>query len=291
LIPTLVVAPLFMNQGVEFGVIAQAGMAFATLLGAFSLVITQFQTISSYASVVTRLGEFLRASKAATTPGTTSRIRFSAASDHFACSELTLYATDTEGKVLVRNLNASFVAGKRVLVNGSNQAARVALFGAAAGLHEAGAGTIVRPPPEKLVFLPERPYLVSSTLRELLVPSGSSRRIDDDEISGIIRELGLESAVKEHGGLDTARHWMEILSLDEQQRLSIARAILAKPDFALLDQLDLALGDAEHERVLKLFAGHGITCVSFGDRPPEASQYDARLDLNDDGSWKWMDLR
>jgi putative ATP-binding cassette transporter len=61
LIPTLIVAPLFMRHGVEFGVIAQAGMAFATLLGAFSLVITQFQAISSYASVITRLGEFVHA--------------------------------------------------------------------------------------------------------------------------------------------------------------------------------------------------------------------------------------
>jgi vitamin B12/bleomycin/antimicrobial peptide transport system ATP-binding/permease protein len=61
LIPTLVVAPLFMSHGVEFGVIAQAAMAFSTLLGAFSLVITQFQAISSYASVITRLGEFIHA--------------------------------------------------------------------------------------------------------------------------------------------------------------------------------------------------------------------------------------
>jgi vitamin B12/bleomycin/antimicrobial peptide transport system ATP-binding/permease protein len=61
LIPILIVAPLFMRQGVEFGVIAQASMAFATLLGAFSLVVTQFQAISSYASVVTRLGEFVHA--------------------------------------------------------------------------------------------------------------------------------------------------------------------------------------------------------------------------------------
>jgi vitamin B12/bleomycin/antimicrobial peptide transport system ATP-binding/permease protein len=63
LIPTLIVAPLFMRHGVEFGVIAQAGMAFATLLGAFSLVVTQFQAISSYASVITRLGEFVHASE------------------------------------------------------------------------------------------------------------------------------------------------------------------------------------------------------------------------------------
>ena len=63
LIPVLIVAPLFINRQVEFGVIGQAAMAFATLLGAFSLVINQFQAISSYASVVTRLGEFVEAAE------------------------------------------------------------------------------------------------------------------------------------------------------------------------------------------------------------------------------------
>jgi putative ATP-binding cassette transporter len=59
LIPVLIVAPLFIRGEVEFGVIGQSAMAFATLLGAFSLIITQFQAISSYASVVARLSEFV----------------------------------------------------------------------------------------------------------------------------------------------------------------------------------------------------------------------------------------
>ncbi|MCU0778032.1 MAG: ABC transporter transmembrane domain-containing protein [Akkermansiaceae bacterium] len=59
LIPVLIVAPMFIRSEVEFGVIGQSAMAFATLLGAFSLIITQFQAISSYASVVARLSEFV----------------------------------------------------------------------------------------------------------------------------------------------------------------------------------------------------------------------------------------
>ncbi len=58
LIPVLLVAPLFIDGKVEFGVIGQSAMAFAALLGAFSLIVTQFQAISSYASVVARLSEF-----------------------------------------------------------------------------------------------------------------------------------------------------------------------------------------------------------------------------------------
>jgi putative ATP-binding cassette transporter len=59
LIPVLLVAPMFIRREVEFGVIGQAAMAFATLLGAFSLIITQFQAISAYASVLLRLAEFV----------------------------------------------------------------------------------------------------------------------------------------------------------------------------------------------------------------------------------------
>ena len=58
LIPVLLVAPLFIDGEVEFGVIGQSAMAFAMLLGAFSLIVNQFQAISSYASVVARLSEF-----------------------------------------------------------------------------------------------------------------------------------------------------------------------------------------------------------------------------------------
>ena len=71
LIPVLIVAPLFIRREVEFGVIGQSAMAFATLLGAFSLIITQFQAISAYASVILRLGEFVEAAEkcAAEEPG------------------------------------------------------------------------------------------------------------------------------------------------------------------------------------------------------------------------------
>lgn len=70
LIPVFIVAPMFIDGKVEFGVIGQSAMAFATLLGAFSLVITQFQAISSYASVVARLSEFVEHAEKSEARGT-----------------------------------------------------------------------------------------------------------------------------------------------------------------------------------------------------------------------------
>ena len=55
IIPALLIAPLFMLGDVEFGVITQSTMAFATLLGAFSLIVTQFQSISAFTAVTARL--------------------------------------------------------------------------------------------------------------------------------------------------------------------------------------------------------------------------------------------
>ena len=61
LIPILVIAPAFMRGEIEFGVITQSAMVFTTLVAAFSLVVTQFQSLSTYAAVVSRLGSLLDA--------------------------------------------------------------------------------------------------------------------------------------------------------------------------------------------------------------------------------------
>jgi vitamin B12/bleomycin/antimicrobial peptide transport system ATP-binding/permease protein len=52
LIPALIIAPLFIRGEIQFGVIMQSAMAFSQLLGAFSLIVNQFQSISSFAAVV-----------------------------------------------------------------------------------------------------------------------------------------------------------------------------------------------------------------------------------------------
>jgi hypothetical protein len=54
----------------------------------------------------------------------------------------------------------SFAHGMNALIAGPNDAAKVALFRATAGMWERGTGRIVRPEPEGILFLPERPYVL-----------------------------------------------------------------------------------------------------------------------------------
>jgi putative ATP-binding cassette transporter len=57
IIPALIIAPAFIRGEVEFGVITQSALAFSTLVAAFSLIVTQYQSLSSFAAVVERLGD------------------------------------------------------------------------------------------------------------------------------------------------------------------------------------------------------------------------------------------
>jgi putative ATP-binding cassette transporter len=56
LVPILIVAPRYLRGEVEFGVVTQSAMAFAQILGAFSIIVAQFQALSAFAAVIRRLG-------------------------------------------------------------------------------------------------------------------------------------------------------------------------------------------------------------------------------------------
>src|SRR2546428_9684084 len=232
IIPALVVAPLFIRGEVEFGVITQSAMAFSTLVGALSLVVPEFRSISSFAAVVSRLGSLAEAMEHVGSPAA-AHIDVHEDETRVAYERLTLRSPGNDD-VLVRELSVSVPRGTRVLIVGPNDAAKVAWCRATAGIWENGRGRIVRPGLDAILFLPERPYLPPGTLRDVLVRTGRAD-IGDEQIATLLHGLGLESVLERTGGLDVERDWDDALSLGEQQLLSVARVVLATPRFASLD--------------------------------------------------------
>ena len=284
IIPALVVAPLFIRGEVEFGVITQSAMAFSTLVGALSLVVTQFQSISSFAAVVTRLGSLADAMEQVQSPAAAS-IDVGEDEARVAYERLTLLVPGSD-HVLVRELSVSVPRGTRLLIVGPNEAAKVALFRATAGIWESGRGRIVRPGLDAILFLPERPYLPPGTLREVLVRTGRED-IGDEQIASSLHGLGLESVLERTGGLDVERDWDDALSLGEQQLLSVARVVLATPRFVFLERPRTALGSEQVDRILSLLSERSITYLTLGDGGDGLDDYDAVLELAGDGGWTW----
>ena len=267
--------------------ITQSAMAFSHLLGAFSLVVTQFQPISSYAVVLARLsalGESVEQVSARHASG----IGFEDGGAGLAWEELTVRSPH-DGSILVEGLSLTVPPGVRTLVGGANEAARNALFRATAGLWSAGTGRVVRP--ASILFLPERPYVPPGTLRQALLESPREHELPDADLLAALSALGVQNLVARAGGLDVERDWDDQLSIDEQQLLSLARVLLAAPRFAVLDRPALVLGPERAAHALALLATASITTVTFASDPALADQHDARLELFDDGRWTWTSLR
>jgi putative ATP-binding cassette transporter len=285
-IPIFIVAPLFIRGQVEFGVISQSAMAFSHVIGAFSLVVTQFQQISSYAVVMARLsalGEGVERLE------TAARIEMEESGDELEYQQLSLRSPH-DGRVLVANLSARLAVGTRTLVSGDGEAS-IALFRATAGLWDAGEGRIVRPSSEEILLLTERPYLPPGTLRQALAGTGRGQDPADARILDVLRNLGLERALEKVGGLDVERDWHELLSLGEQQMLSFARVALAAPRYAVLDRPETVLGAEAVGLALDFLARRAITLVTFASDPALADRHDLRLSLTGDGAWRMEPLR
>jgi len=288
IIPALIVAPLYIREEVEFGVITQSAMAFAQLLGAFSLIVTQFQSISSFAAVLARLNALNDAFQQAHAP-TPAGIEVREESGRLAYEHLTLHSP-RDGRVLVADLSITIARGTRLLVLGSDDTAKVALFRATASMWDAGVGRIIRPGLEDILFLPERPYMPPGTLREGLVRTRHDADVSDERIVNTLHELGLDAVLKRAGGLDVEKDWDDILSLGEQQQLAFARLILAAPTCAFLHRISTALNAAQICPMLRIVARHGITYVTFGTAEDDPSCYDVVLQLGPGGSWEWKPL-
>ncbi len=285
LIPALIVAPLFIRGKVEFGVITQSAFAFTQLLGAFSLIINQFQAISTFAAVTARLSAMVGAVDKRL-PGAHTATEVDGVDGRIAYDGLTLFSPEA-GQEILKNLTADIPGGTKVLVVGSNEAARNALFRATAGIWPDEAGTLVRPPLDKISFLPQRPYLPPGTLRDVLVRTGREKDITDDQIATALHGLGLDSIQLRAGGLDTEQDWSAFLSLGEQQLLALTRMIFARPAVAVLDRVTASVKPSQLREVLRRLDENSIPYIIFAEDAESVELYDAVLAIDSDGGWTW----
>ena len=284
IIPTLIIAPLFIRGKVEFGVVTQSAMAFAQLLGAFSLIVNQFQSISSFAAVIARLSELVGAVEKGRSSARTP-VAVVVDDRYIRYEGLTLFSP--EGGEVLKNLNADIPRGTRVLVVGPNETGRIALFRATAGIWPSGVGTLTRPTLDALFFLPQRPYLPPGTLRDLLLRTGREQVINDDQITAALCDAGLDSIEARAGGLDSEHDWSAILSLGEQQLLALTRLILARPAFAMLDRVNAALKPAQVRHALRRLDENAITYITLAEDAESVELYDAVLEIDAEGGWSW----
>jgi len=303
IIPALIIAPLFIDGKVEFGVITQSAIAFTQLLGAFSIIVNQFQSISSYTAVLARLGALAEARESAKAEEEAAPIAFSHEEGRIVYSGLTL-RSPRSGRVLINDLSVTFPQGTHVLVRGRDETARSALFLGTVGLWDVAEGRIGRPSLEQILLVTELPYLPPGTLRELLMrpwPEAplpwrqnlSDVQVPEEQIMETLAALKIETMVNGFGGLDQRQHWENILPLDQQQMLVLARVLLSQPCFVFLDRPSSTLSPERVDLILGLLKERSIPYVTFeGDESSlNMDRYDAVLEIKEGGTWEFKSAK
>lgn len=284
IIPALMIAPLFISGNKEFGVITQSTMAFATLVGAFSLIVTQFQSISAFTAVVARLHTLSDAIEK-TQRTALCMIEVEESPDRVVYENVTIHSADWS-RLLISELNMEITRGSRWLVVGKDDAPKVALFRATAGVWSCGDGRIIRPNLDDILFLPERPYIPPGTLREALLRTGMELITPDSEIMEVLEKLGLRDVVTHANGLDTNQDWDDLLSIGEQHLLSVSRIFLAKPAFVFLDRPGSALAKNQIASILDMLKEQGTGVVILSKNGESRLRYDAVLEIMPNGAWE-----
>jgi putative ATP-binding cassette transporter len=284
LVPLLVTAPLYIQGRIEFGMVAQAQLAFPFVMGAFSLLVKEFQRISTMGAVIERLGSFCEVLEAESAEARKSQIEVTEDDTRVAFERLTLL-TPGDGRLLVKELSLEVPRGRRLLILGPSGSGRTTLLRAAAGLWTAGQGRVVRPPADDSLFLPQRPYVRAGTLRDQFLYGLRADGLTDARILAVLEKMGAAAILQREGGLDAERDWANTLSLGEQQQVAFARLLLAAPRFAFLDEATSALDGKTARALYDILSRTPATYLSVSSDPRLRDFHDDVLELSRDGQW------
>jgi putative ATP-binding cassette transporter len=132
--------------------------------------------------------------------------------------------------------------GDHVFVVGEPGSGKTVLFRALAGLWPWGAGRIALPKGAPVFFVPRRPYLPPGTLREVLAYPRSAKNVETRAFNDALARVGLSRLAPM---LDRVSRWEPDLNWDDQQKLVLARLLIHRARWVVLDELlDSIDGDA-----------------------------------------------
>ena len=234
-IPILATLPMYLAKTMTFGDMMQTRTSFARVQDSFGWFTDSYRRLIEWAAVVERLSGFQTALEQVEQEGISTARPAPALTLNkhrqggiLVLQNLTVH-TQT-GSPLLTDINLEAHAPEWVLLEGRSGIGKSTLLRALAGLWPYYQGSFALD--GSLLFLPQRPYLPADTLRHTVSYPHTACQ-DDRLIQTTLEQVGLGRL---KNNLDEPYEWHGILSGGEQQRLSLARALLHKPQILFLDE-------------------------------------------------------
>lgn len=276
--PFIVQAPRLLSKQITLGDMMQTSQSFGQVQEALSFFRTSYDDFAVYRAVLNRLSGFLDAmDEIEALPN--AQIKPTA--HEFSISALSVTAPDQ--RPLIKDLNMSLPLASAMIIRGPSGSGKTTLLRAIAGLWPYTQGTVNRPVAEKTLFLPQKPYLPLGTLRSALYYPNHPDA--GDHAANILEKCQLAHLINR---LDEEAEWASILSLGEQQRLAIGRAILSHPNVLFLDESSSAMDEGLEHAMYTLLKNtlSNTIIISVGHRSTLLSFHDQELALLGNGQWQ-----
>lgn len=271
--PYVLAAPSYFIGRITLGQFQQTASAFSQVQGAMSFFITAYSTLASYKANVDRLTTFNESMSRAEAVGRSTALELDSAASgpDLVLEDLKLALPD--GRQIVSIDGFTFREGPSVLVTGPSGSGKSTMLRAISGVWPFGSGHVHVPPGRSVMLIPQKPYIPVGTLRAAVTYPGLDAQYPDEDLRQALLDVNLGHLTDQ---LDVEDNWAHHLSGGEQQRLSLARALLAKPDWLFLDEATASLDEPMEAVAYRIISERlpNTTVVSIGHRSTLISMHD-----------------
>lgn len=278
--PFLVAAPRYFSNQLQLGGLIQTASAFGRVQDALSFFVDSYTSLAEWQAVVKRLTGFIDHMEEVRQIPEMVQV-YDGPNGSLQASDLMVGLP--AGQQLFDDFSLQMSLGDTLLVAGPSGCGKSTLLRTLAGIWPFGKGAIAIPHGEKILFIPQKPYLPLGTLRDVLLYPDSSG-ITDQDIQEVLVLCRLDKLADQ---LARVEAWSHILSLGEQQRIAFARAILQRPQWLFMDEATSGLDEPSEQELYQVLLERlkGSAIISVGHRSTLNAYHKQKLQFGIDGKW------
>ncbi len=258
----IIALPLYLAKKISLGIVMQISSAFSYVMSSFSIFVNTYNIIAEWRAVIHRLSEM---DDLLTTDNLSKNTDLLVTTTHSDNLKINVSLTLPSSQILLPNITLNITKGKNYLLTGSRGTGKSILMRALAGIWPYTKGSIHHYPNAKIMFIPQKNYLPSGNLHDILLYS-HDENVSIEKIQSVMTLCHLEKFIP---FLFVTRPWERELSLSEQQLIAFARIFLQEPDILFLDECSSALCDITITNLYKKLRVYypSMSIVSIDNRP------------------------
>ncbi len=280
IIPYIVAAPFYFAGKITLGVMTQTARAFGSVNEALTFFVNYYVSLADFKAVLDRLTSFDGSIEAAqVSGGLASPAAATGAGEHIGLDTVTVRLPD--GRVSVRAATLHLAARESTLVTGPSGSGKSTLLRAISGIWPFGDGALTKPAEARVMLLPQKPYIPIGALLAAVTYPEAPDSYSEAAVRAALLSAKLPELIDQ---LHVEDNWGQRLSGGEQQRLAVARALLAKPDWLFLDEATAAMDETMEAKIYDVLFNElrGTTIVSIGHRSSLLDIHQRHIELQPD---------